>query len=112
MKVNYIQVITTTAGRKDAQRIAGAVVERRLAACAQIIGPIKSTYWWKGKIETAEEWLCVMKTQRCLYGRLEDTIRRLHPYEVPEIIALPILSGSKTYLAWLNQELIDKKRNK
>jgi periplasmic divalent cation tolerance protein len=100
-----MQVFTTAATRTDAQAIANTVVERRLAACVQIIGPITSTYWWQGEIETAEEWLCVIKSRRDLYERLEAAIREVHPYDVPEILAVPVIAGSKRYLEWLDNEL-------
>jgi periplasmic divalent cation tolerance protein len=101
----YIQVITTTETKADAQAIARAVVEKRLAGCVQIIGPITSTYWWQGEIETAEEWLCVIKSRRDLYERLEEAIREMHPYDVPEILAVPVIAGSQDYLRWLDSEL-------
>lgn len=99
----YIQVTTTAETKADAQAIASAVVEKRLAACAQVIGPITSTYWWQGKVEDAEEWLCVIKSKAALYEELERTIRAIHPYEEPEIIATPIVKGSTGYLAWLDE---------
>jgi periplasmic divalent cation tolerance protein len=102
---DYIQVVTTTGTRDDAQRIAVALVEERLAACVQVVGPVASTYRWNGQIETSEEWQCWIKTRQSLYGRVEQAIRRLHPYEVPEILALPILVGSAAYLAWLDEEV-------
>ena len=101
----YIQVVTTTETREDAEKIAKALVEKRLAACAQLVGPIVSTYWWKENIETAEEWQCIIKSKKSLYGEVEKAIKMLHPYETPEIIALPIVSGSDDYLEWLNAEL-------
>jgi len=101
----YIQVLTTTATKSAAQAIATAVVGKRLAACAQVIGPITSTYWWQGKIETAEEWLCVMKSRQDLYQELEKAIRQVHPYEVPEILAVPVVQGSQDYLEWMDREL-------
>jgi periplasmic divalent cation tolerance protein len=100
-----IQVITTTETKADAQAIAHAVVQKRLAACVQIIGPITSTYWWQGEIETAEEWLCVIKSRRDLYEQLEAAIKEVHPYDVPEILAVPVIAGSKDYLRWLDGEL-------
>ncbi len=99
----FIQVTTTTETKADAQAIAGAVVEKRLAACAQVIGPITSTYWWQEKIENAEEWLCIIKSKGTLYEELEKAIRAVHPYKEPEIIATPILKGSQSYLAWLDE---------
>lgn len=101
----FIQLFTTTEKRDDAEIISKRVVEQRLVACAQVIGPIKSTYWWKEKIEQTEEWLCIMKSRGDLYEALEKAIKSIHPYEVPEIVAVPIVSGSQSYLAWLEQEL-------
>jgi periplasmic divalent cation tolerance protein len=101
----YIQVATTTENKQDAERIAKALVERRLAACVQLLGPVVSTYWWKNNIETAQEWLCYIKTRKALYDEVEEAIKGVHPYETPEIIAMPIVAGSDDYLDWLNQEL-------
>ena len=100
-----IQVTTTTATKADAERIAAALVERRLAACAQAGGPITSCYRWQGKVETAEEWLCTVKTTREAYDQVEQAIRQLHTYEEPEIIAVPVVAGSAGYLAWLEQQV-------
>jgi periplasmic divalent cation tolerance protein len=102
---DYIQIVTTTAGREEAQTIARALVEERLAGCVQVLGPITSTYRWKGAIETSEEWQLWIKSRSELFTQIEQTIRRLHSYEVPEIIAVPILAGSESYLAWLGSEL-------
>jgi periplasmic divalent cation tolerance protein len=101
----YVQVVTTVGTREDADRIARAVVEQRLAACAQVTGPITSTYWWEGAIETGEEWLCVIKSTEAAYPALEEAIRAIHPYEVPEIMAVPVVAGSAAYLAWLEGEI-------
>jgi periplasmic divalent cation tolerance protein len=94
-------VATTTANRADARRIARAVVDRRLAACVQIVGPIESTYRWQGKVESAREWLCLIKTTQARYRGLAAAVEALHPYDTPEIIALPIVAGSRRYLDWL-----------
>lgn len=101
---DHIQVVTTTATQEDAQRIAQGLIESRLAACVQIVGPITSTYRWQGKIETAQEWQCVAKTRRELYARVEEAIRRWHPYEVPEILALPLVAESPDYARWLDEQ--------
>jgi periplasmic divalent cation tolerance protein len=101
----YIQVVTTIERWEDADRIARALVETRLAACVQIVGPITSTYRWHDRIETSQEWQCWAKSRRDLYEEVEAAIRRLHPYEVPEILALPILAGSADYLAWLAEQI-------
>jgi len=102
---NFIQVITTAGKKDDAEKIAKILVEKRLAGCVQIVGPISSTYWWKKKIETDEEWLCFIKSDENLFEKIEKAIKEVHPYETPEIIALPIIKGSKEYLKWLNDEL-------
>lgn len=100
-----IQVVTTAATRADALRIAGELVRRRLAACVQVNGPISSTYWWQGNVESADEWLCVVKTRRETYSAVEQTIRELHTYDEPEILALPVIDGSAGYLGWLKREV-------
>ena len=101
----YIQVITTTAKKEDAEKIAASLVEKRLAACVQIVGPVHSTYRWEGKVEQAEEWQCLIKSRQDLFGALEQAIKAIHPYEVPEIIALTITAGSTAYLQWLRDEV-------
>ena len=100
-----VQVSTTCASRKEADRIAGAAVSERLAACAQVQGPISSTFRWQGKIETSVEWYCHLKTTVARLTELETRIKSLHSYEVPEIIALPILGGSTAYLRWIEQQV-------
>jgi periplasmic divalent cation tolerance protein len=97
----FVQLATTTASRAAAQRIAQAVVDRRLAACVQIVGPVESTYRWQGKVATAREWLCLIKTTRARYRELAAAVEALHPYDTPEIVALPIAAGSRRYLDWL-----------
>ncbi len=103
--LDYIQVVTTTERREDADRIAQALIDQRLAACVQVVGPITSTYRWRGTIETAQEWQCWAKSRGDLYDAVERAIRRIHPYEVPEILAVPIVAGSVSYLEWLASEL-------
>jgi len=103
--MRYIQILTTVGKREDAERIAQTLVQRRLAGCVQIVGPISSVYWWKSKIEKAEEWLCLIKSEEALYNEVEEAIKKIHPYETPEIIATPIVTGSKEYFRWLDQEL-------
>jgi periplasmic divalent cation tolerance protein len=102
-----IQVQTTAESEQEAERISSALVERRLAACVQIIGPISSRYRWRGEIETAREWICVAKTTADRYPELEATIRELHSYDEPEIVATPIVAGSKGYLDWISQGVDD-----
>ena len=102
---NHVEITTTTASRDDARRIARTLVEKRLAACVQIRGPIESTYRWQGNVETAEEWQCVAKTRRDLFGEVERAIRELHPYDVPEILAVEIIATSEAYARWLEEGL-------
>jgi periplasmic divalent cation tolerance protein len=105
----YIQVLTTTETKETSEKIAETLVDKRMAGCVQIIGPITSIYRWKGKIEKAEEWLCQIKTKRELYGEVEETILQIHTYETPEIVSLPIIAGNKKYFQWLNSELRTRK---
>ena len=104
MNGEFIQVLTTTEKKEDAERIARVLLEKRLAGCVQIIGPMTSRYWWKETIETAEEWLCQIKSRAGLYAELEKEIRENHPYSVPEILAFPVERGSADYLSWLGAE--------
>jgi periplasmic divalent cation tolerance protein len=110
--MRYLQIFTTVGRREDAERIAETLVQIRLAGCVQIVGPISSTYWWRSKIQKAEEWLCLIRTEETLYHEVEKAIKKTHPYETPEIIAMPIVAGSKEYFDWLGQELrLRKSRN-
>ncbi len=100
----FIQVTTAIDSKEGAQKIARMLVERRLAACVHVAGPITSTYWWQGRIEIEEEWTCAAKTQKELFRNVEEAIREMHPYEEPEIVALPIIAGSQSYLDWIATE--------
>lgn len=102
---DYIQVVTTTSNKAYAETVARALVEQRLAACVQIVGPITSLYWWQGQIEHAEEFQCWIKTRADLFERLAEAIRAVHPYSVPEILAMPVTAGNPGYLEWMDQEL-------
>lgn len=104
----YIQICTTTEKKSDASYIARSLLEGRLAGCIQIVGPIESAYLWKENIEIAEEWLCFIKTKKSLYEQIEKEIKKIHPYELPELIALSIIDGSKDYLEWLSSEIKEK----
>jgi periplasmic divalent cation tolerance protein len=105
---SYIQVTTATETKEQADNIAQYLVETKLAACVQIIGPINSIYRWKGKVENTQEWLCLIKTKDDLYNKVEAAIKSQHPYETPEIIAMPIVKGSKEYLNWIDDALGNK----
>jgi len=99
-----IQVVTTTDTEEGAARLARMLVERRLAACVQVVGPVASVYRWQGRIEEAREWQCLIKTRADRYDAIAAAIRALHSYEVPEIIAVPIVAGDPAYLDWLGRE--------
>jgi periplasmic divalent cation tolerance protein len=101
---DFIEVHTTIDSAEAAQKIADAVVGKRLAACVQVSGPITSTYWWQGKMEQAQEWLCTAKTRRDLYPALEQAIREIHTYDEPEILATQVIEGSRGYLDWVERE--------
>ncbi len=105
-----IQIVTTTDRKELAETIARTLVERRLAACTQIIGPILSVYRWQGEVESAEEWQCWIKTTRERYDAIEKAIRELHTYEVPEILAIPVVAGNSSYVQWLEQQVADEPR--
>ena len=98
----YIVVITTSPDQATAEMIAGQLVEDFEAACVQIVPAIKSFFRWQGKLEHAEEHLMLIKTRADKYDEIESKIRNLHPYEVPEIIAVPVTAGLSDYLIWIN----------
>lgn len=100
----HLAVLTTTDAQEKAQHLAASAVERRLAACAQIDGPIRSVYRWEGRIETDTEWRVLFKTTAARYDELAAHIKRVHDYDTPEIIVTPITGGSDEYLAWLRVE--------
>jgi periplasmic divalent cation tolerance protein len=102
----YIQVTTTVEKKEDAEVIAAALLEKKLAACVQILGPMVSYFRWREKIDHAEEYLCLIKSRMDLFLQLEEAIKARHPYEVPEIIAQPIVAGGKEYLQWMEGELL------
>lgn len=101
-----IVVLITCGSAKEARRIARALIDRRAAACVNIFKhPVESIYRWKGEIETAKEYLLIIKTSRKQFERLQKIVRSLHSYDVPEIIALPLVTGSRDYIAWVSESL-------
>jgi periplasmic divalent cation tolerance protein len=99
-------VMVTCGHEREASKIARAVVEKRLAACANILqSPVRSVYRWKGRVEQAREVLMLLKTTANRLGALETEVKRLHSYEVPEFVALPIVAGSQGYLKWLGDNV-------
>ena len=99
-----ILVLTNLPNRGSAQQLAQALIENRAAACVNILAECSSIYRWQGKVETANEVPLLIKTTRAAYPRLEATIRTHHPYELPEIIAVPVSAGFPGYLQWVAQE--------
>jgi len=101
-----ILVLVTCGSRKEARKIAHALVGQRLAACVSEIGvPVASTYRWKGKVESAKEFLLLIKTTKKRFEAVRDAVRKLHSYEVPEVIALPIAAGLRAYLNWIAESV-------
>jgi periplasmic divalent cation tolerance protein len=100
------RIVLSTAGSQDeARKIAHALVEHRLAACVNIVGPIQSVYRWKGAVESATEYLLIIKTTAAAFPRVRDVIRELHSYEVPECVMLQIEDGDQEYLRWIGESV-------
>ncbi|MEG3939072.1 divalent-cation tolerance protein CutA [Microcoleus sp. S36b_A3] len=104
MTVNFGVVLVTAGSEAEAENIAKSLVENKLAACVSL-SPIRSVYTWQGEIHSEAEWQLVIKTDLAKFEALKTKIQELHSYEVPEIIAIPIVAGSETYLHWLRQSL-------
>jgi periplasmic divalent cation tolerance protein len=102
---DYVQVLTTVSSPEEARQICDMLIEDRLAACVQVAGPVSSTYRWQGKVERGQEWQCLAKTEARLYEQVEAAISRVHSYEEPEILAIPVLAGSRGYLDWVSASL-------
>jgi periplasmic divalent cation tolerance protein len=98
-------VLTTASSKEEARRLAKTLVERRFAACVNIVPNINSIYWWKEKVEESQEFLLLMKTTESAIPKLRDAIQELHSYEVPECIVLPIEDGSAPYLNWIDESV-------
>jgi len=106
--MSYTVILTTAPSREEAIRLAEDLVEKKLAACAQVLGPMTSVFFWQGKKESASEWLCLIKTRKALFSSPEKEIKKLHPYSVPQIVALPIEAGNREYLSWVEETLSKK----
>jgi len=105
MPADLIQIVTTTADKESAEKIGTKLLEKRLAACVQISGPVDSSYWWNGRIETAREYLCTVKTLRDRFAAVEKIILDLHPYDQPEILATSVVEVTAEYRVWLLEQL-------
>ena len=102
---DFLQVITSCGDHDQAQELARGAIDARLAACVQITAAVTSIYRWEGKVEQSAEVLCIFKTSRAAYPALEALIRSRHTYTLPEILAIPVVTGSADYLNWLRAEL-------
>lgn len=102
MPDKFVTILMTAASKKEARRIISELIKKRLVACANLLNGVDSTFIWKGKVDKSKEVLVIFKTRKNLFKKVAARIRRLHSYEVPEIIALPIVDGSKEYLKWLD----------
>jgi periplasmic divalent cation tolerance protein len=104
-EARHYQVLTAAGSEDEAAAIADALLDRRLAACVQVVGPIRSRYRWKGRVESAEEWLLLAKTTAAAVDEAMAEIGRRHSYETPEVTVTPIVAGSAGYLGWIDAEV-------
>lgn len=98
----HIVVLVTVSSKKEAQKLASCLLQEKLAACVNVIDGVESHFRWQGKIDKARETLLMIKTKKPLFNKLQERVKSLHSYEVPEIIALPIIAGYKKYLDWID----------
>ncbi len=105
MESNYVLILITTANLTEAKKISQALVEQKKAACVNIVPKVNSLFWWEGKIDSAQESLIIAKTKHSLLPELIKLTKKLHSYEVPEIIALPVVGGNEEYLKWVAESL-------
>jgi len=108
---DFRMVFVMAANEDESARIAQALVEENLAACVNIVGPVRSIYRWRGAIENAREYMLVIKAPKHHFSRLERRVRQLHSYEVPEIVAIPFAAGSRPYIAWLAESTTEAARS-
>jgi periplasmic divalent cation tolerance protein len=103
--MSYVFIVTTTQNKEEAVKIVRSLLKERLIACANILGPVSSLFWWQGKIDEENEFLIFMKSRKSLFERISKRVTEIHSYDVPEIILLPIIEGSPPYLDWLRDSL-------
>ena len=101
MSSSFLIVLSTFPSLAEARKVSKRLIDKRLAACVNLLGPAESFFWWEGKIDRAKEYLVLIKTKSTHFNRLQKFLEKNHPYSVPEILALPILKGNRSYLAWL-----------
>ncbi len=102
----FITILVTTASEEEAERIAEELLAAKLIACANIVGGVRSLFSWAGAVQKEQEILIIMKSRQVLFEEIEQKVRQIHSYDVPEILALPILTGSGPYLQWLGEETV------
>ncbi|GAK61435.1 divalent-cation tolerance protein cutA [Candidatus Vecturithrix granuli] len=104
MTTEYILIFITTGSVQEAEMIARTLVEKKLAACGNIVPAIRSVFWWQGNLENEQEALLILKSRSVLLSDIITVVKALHSYDEPEIIAMPIFAGSESYLAWIEKE--------
>ena len=109
MNDDYILILNTCPDKETATRVANTLVSKRLAACVNILPGLTSVYHWKGQIETGEEYLLFIKSTRAAFNELQSIICEIHPYELPEVIAVPLIAGLESYLSWIGDSVITGK---
>jgi len=100
-KTDFAVILVTAGSSDEAERIAVSLVDERLAACVNIVAPVRSIYRWQGKVQRDEEHLLIIKAKQATFAQIQERVRELHSYDTPEVIALPITAGSRKYLDWL-----------
>src|SRR5438034_11093637 len=108
----FVQVSTAVDSKERANKIARRLLDERVASCVQVLGPIQSIYWWKGRIERAREWICFIKARADDYWRIEASIKKVHPYDFSEVLAFPVLLGNVDYLNWRLRESVVKQKTR
>lgn len=103
---NYIVILVTAKDKKEASKIAQGLLDAKLIACANILDGVQSLFWWQSKIDSSKEVLVILKTKSSLFKKIEVMVKSLHSYQTPEIIALPIIQGSKDYLSWIDSSSV------
>jgi periplasmic divalent cation tolerance protein len=103
MEEKYTVVLVTVGNEKEAEKITEKLLEKKLAACVNIVPLVKSFFWWQGKIDQAEERLLIIKTKKAVFEEMRKLVKSVHSYTVPEIIALPIIAGEEDYLNWIEE---------
>jgi periplasmic divalent cation tolerance protein len=104
LAVELSQVSVACGSAHEAERVVDVLLDRRLAACVQVLGPMTSCYWWQGSREVATEWVCVIKTRTSLVDEVAAAVRSVHSYDLPEVLAVPVTGGDPEYLAWIEAE--------